>query len=247
MSNKRPAEQWYSGDWFRSVDVRKCDWATRGIWREMLDIMVNEQITGKIQGSRAEICRVVGCTAGELTSFFDSNKRHKFANVTFRNGNVTIINRRLYKAFMEREGSKTRMRKLREKMKRNCYGQVAPSLSISTNTNTSSSIESISTNRENSLTEGLALALQKKAVICADRLEKILGPFSAIEGRVFLSVNQYLMGYAADHGPEIFTTAEEWAKDKRDYVERRAGKTKLDARRMFMAELKKRTGYKAGK
>ena len=34
---KRPAEQWYSGDWFRAVDVRKCSWAVRGIWREMLD------------------------------------------------------------------------------------------------------------------------------------------------------------------------------------------------------------------
>ena len=35
-------EQWYSGDWFRSVDVRKCSWQTRGIWREMLDIHADQ-------------------------------------------------------------------------------------------------------------------------------------------------------------------------------------------------------------
>lgn len=134
--SKRPAEQWYSGDWFRAVDVRKCSWATRGIWREMLDIMVNEQEPGKIRGTRTEICRLVGCSFDELNAFLRENKKHKFADVTFCNGNVTIKCRRLHRAYIERKEAKKRVRKHRQKKKRKSNGDVTPLSSSSTSLNT---------------------------------------------------------------------------------------------------------------
>lgn len=132
--SKRPAEQWYTGDWYRAVDVQKCGPTTRGIWRDALDAMTNEQITGKIRGTREEIARLLRCNDEELQGFFDDNKEHRFADVTFCNGKVTIICRRLYRAFLEREATKRRVSKHRQSMQRKCNGDVTALSSSSTST-----------------------------------------------------------------------------------------------------------------
>ena len=241
---KKPAEQWYSGDWFRSVDVRKCTWSTRGIWREMLDIMMNEQETGKIKGSQAEICRLVGCMPGEFGEFIEENKRHKFADVTFCNGHVTIINRRLYRAFLAREDGKKRIKRHREKVKKERNEKVTcpSSKDAKDATNTKDSIsKDISTNGTHK--RGLVLEEQKAAMECAGRLEEILGPFTPAESKTFMAIIKYLLVYSTEHGTEIFGRVTEWAVDKRDYVSRRKGKSRLDAVRMFVSTVKKRTGY----
>lgn len=36
---KRPAYQWYPGDWKRDTAVQSCSFEARALWREMLDIM----------------------------------------------------------------------------------------------------------------------------------------------------------------------------------------------------------------
>lgn len=130
--NKRPAEQWYTGDWYRAVDVQKCCPATRGIWRDAIDAMTNEQITGKIRGTRGEICRLLRCSDRELQRFVDDNRVHRFANVTVRNEKVTIICRRLYRLYLERKGTKKRVRKYREAEKRKSNAEVTPYSSSST-------------------------------------------------------------------------------------------------------------------
>jgi hypothetical protein len=135
MAGKRPAEQWYTGDWYRAVDVQKCCPATRGIWRDAIDAMTNEQITGKIRATRTELCRLLRCSPKELQRFFDDNKVHRFARVTERNVFVTIICRRLYRAYIEREQTKTRVQKYREKVKRKCNGKVTAHSSSSSSNN----------------------------------------------------------------------------------------------------------------
>lgn len=134
MARKRPAEQWYTGDWYRAVDIQKCRPATRGIWRDALDAMVNEQETGKIRGTTEQLCRLLRCSPEELQRFFDDNKEHKFANVTFRNGKVTLVCRRLHRAYIERMQAVKRMKRHREKVKRKCNGDVTPYSSTSTST-----------------------------------------------------------------------------------------------------------------
>jgi len=128
----KPAEQWYSGDWFRAVDVRKCSWAVRGIWREMLDVMANEQEIGKIHGTKEEICRLIGCTQAELNDLIAVNKAHKFADVTIRHKKVTIINRRMHRAFLAREAAKIRKRQQRNRESQKSHGDVTPYSSTST-------------------------------------------------------------------------------------------------------------------
>ena len=138
--SKKPAEQWYTGDWYRAVDVQKCCAATRGIWRDALDAMVNEKETGKIRGTKEELCRLLRCSEKELGRFFEDNNFHKFANVTFRNGKVTIINRRLYRAYLEREATKKRVRRHREQTKRNGNGNVTPYSSTSSSTSCNNTV-----------------------------------------------------------------------------------------------------------
>jgi hypothetical protein len=106
--------------------------ATQGIWFNLLLVMWDEKEQGKIRGSKEEICQLIGCKISELERFFKDNKAHVFCNVTFRNKKVTIINRRMYKKYIEREGIKKRVSKHRKKEKRKCNTDVTPYSSTST-------------------------------------------------------------------------------------------------------------------
>ena len=166
MSKKLPADQWYSGDWFRAVDVRKCSFAVRGLWREMLDIMVNEQEKGLMRGTRAELCRVIGCTSAELDSFLSANKAHEFADVTIRNGKVTIINRRMHRAFLASEQSKLRVRRHRDRAKRDCNADVTPLSSSSSSNNNSVCNTSVTSKKKLFPLPGKTCSFVAKGHIC---------------------------------------------------------------------------------
>lgn len=73
-------------------------------------------------------------------ALFDDNNFHKFANVTFRNKKVTIINRRMHNAYIERERVKKRVSKHREKRKRKCNTDVTPYSSSSTSTSCNNTV-----------------------------------------------------------------------------------------------------------
>ena len=118
MANKQPALQFYIADWLRSKDVQKATWATRGIWAEMLFNMWDASEQGKLSGSWPEITRLIGCTIDELKCSLEEIKRLKIGNVTMRNGNVTVINRRMYKEYKEREATRLRVKRHRKKSKK---------------------------------------------------------------------------------------------------------------------------------
>jgi len=108
MANKAPAFQMYPGDILRSADLRKCSWQTRGIWWDMLALMWFEKEQGILRGTIPEICRAIGCIKGELTKFIAENERHKFADVTIRNGDVTIKNRRMHREWLQHKNDAKR-------------------------------------------------------------------------------------------------------------------------------------------
>ena len=242
-------EQWYSGDWFRSVDVRKCSWSTRGIWREMLDIMVNETETGKIRGSHEEICRVVGCTKAELRSFCVENKRHRFADVTFCNKIVTIINRRMYRDFLDKKAGKERVQQFRDRAKQNCNANVTGGVTgqkhLNAKDSNSNSINFSTTINRRPELSGLDLGGQKEGMLFADKLEEILGPFNNRECNTFKSVVTHMIGYARDRdNNQVYVDVLQLAKDKIEYICGQTGKEKVDARRIFISQVKKKYGYK---
>lgn len=135
--NKRPSTQFYPGDWWRAVDLRKCCMSTQGCWFNMLLAMWDEKEQGKMGGTKIEICRLIGCNLRELNRLILDNKKHNFANVTFCNNKVTIINRRMYEAYIERVATKKRVAKYRSKEKQECNTEVTPPSSTSTSSSTS--------------------------------------------------------------------------------------------------------------
>lgn len=179
MANKRPAEQWYTGDWYRAVDVQKCCAATRGIWRDAIDAMVNEQRVGKISGTRDELCRLLRCTAEEFQRFLDDNKGHKFANITIRktqsrgdasvtvtlcNEKVTIICRRLYRQQIEREQGKKRVQRYRQKHQTAGNANVTPYSSSSSSSSCNNTVTCINPTLQNCYEAGELLGIEKDYV-----------------------------------------------------------------------------------
>jgi len=119
--NKRPSLQFYPGDWWRANDIKGCSMSTQGVWFNLLLAMWDAPERGKLEMNIASICRVIGAKTREVNLFFGENEQHKFADVTECNGNVTIINRRMYAEYLSQEGTKKRVQEFR---KRQCNANV---------------------------------------------------------------------------------------------------------------------------
>ena len=127
--NKRPSLQFYPADWRKDPQLQMCSMATQGIWINLLCIMWEAETEGEIAGKEAELIRLIGCTPNDFAEFAEEIKRHNFGDVTICNGDVTIINRRMKRVFLEREGVKERVRQHR---KRQSNENVTPYSSSST-------------------------------------------------------------------------------------------------------------------
>lgn len=136
--NKRPAFQFYPADWRKDPQLQMCDMATQGIWINLLCCMWESDEVGKVIGTWEDFARLLGIPIADFKRFYLQAKRHKFADVTNSDGVVTIINRRIYTAFLERERAKRGMRKTREHRR---YKQVTPHSSSSTSSSKKESIK----------------------------------------------------------------------------------------------------------
>lgn len=68
---KRPAFQFYPGDWLRSADLRSCSVGARGLWIEMICLMHDGSPYGYLKVSNkvilpANLARMVGATTQEI-------------------------------------------------------------------------------------------------------------------------------------------------------------------------------------
>ncbi len=109
--------QFYPGDWWRANDIKGCSMATQGVWFNLLMAMWDAPEQGKIRNTIQGLARIIGSTTEEVEYFLKENKEHKFASVTIRNKFVTIKNRRMYKEYMARIGTKERVKRHREHAK----------------------------------------------------------------------------------------------------------------------------------
>lgn len=131
--NKRPSFQFYPADWLKDPQLQMCNMETQGIWINILCRMWEAKEEGKLEGTWQEFARLLGITVTEFRRFYLAAKRHKFADVTNCNDIVTIINRRIYNAFLERERAKKGMRAHRAKQ---CYEDVTLPSSTSSSSST---------------------------------------------------------------------------------------------------------------
>lgn len=105
--------QFYPADWRKDPQLQMCRMSTQGIWMNLLCLMWEAEIEGEIAGTKEELRRAVGCDEKEFEGFFEDIEKHKFGDVTNCNGNVTLICRRMKKAFLARESGNLRVKKYR--------------------------------------------------------------------------------------------------------------------------------------
>jgi hypothetical protein len=58
---KRPSIQFYFGDWRSNAKLRRCTWAQRGVWLEVMGLMHDSDWYGVLQWPLRDIAQAVGC------------------------------------------------------------------------------------------------------------------------------------------------------------------------------------------
>jgi hypothetical protein len=143
---KAPAIQFYIGDWLKDPKLSMCSPSTRGIWMDLLCAMHELDRSGLITGTTDQLARLCRCTAVEISVAVSELKETKAADVTERNGIVTVINRRMLREAKSREDNNNRVKRHRGNapvtdLKRDSNIPSSSSSSFSTSNTSSSSSE----------------------------------------------------------------------------------------------------------
>lgn len=110
---KQPAFQFYPGDWLKDPRLSLCSEATRGIWIDMICAMHEMDRCGKITGTSEQLARVCRSTAVLIATALTELSNSRTADITERDGIYTIINRRMKRAYDERNHERDKKRKQR--------------------------------------------------------------------------------------------------------------------------------------
>ncbi len=119
-----PFIQWFVADWLADPKVSLCDPATRGILFDWLCNMHALDRSGVITGSREILARLGRCSAVQVDAALQNLKDTNAADITERNGVVTVINRRMKREFSARKTGSDRVQRHRERDP--CNGDVTP-------------------------------------------------------------------------------------------------------------------------
>lgn len=134
---KLPAFQFYPGDWMKDPKVSMLSAASRGVWIDLLCAMHEADRSGELCGTTEQFARITRCSTVEFVQALTDFQTTGVADVTERNGKVTVINRRMKREFKEKESNKLRQSKFRRNAKSNgivtSYSSSSSSIS---NTNT---------------------------------------------------------------------------------------------------------------
>lgn len=98
--------------WRNSPELRVCSLEARGFWIDCIAIMRD---TGQatISGTYRDFARTVGCFPEEAKRCIAELKRNNTADVTIRNGHVTLTSRKYYKELKSKELNRLRVEKHR--------------------------------------------------------------------------------------------------------------------------------------
>lgn len=109
--------QFYPADWLKDPDLQICSMNTIGIWINVMCRMWEAKEEGILRGTFGELALLAGARPHEFKRFIKEAKEHNFCDVlqdVTKSYSVVMLKcRRMNKAFLEREGSKFRMRKHR--------------------------------------------------------------------------------------------------------------------------------------
>jgi len=153
--SKAPAFQFYVRDWLSDPQLRMCCFAVRGMWIDFLCFMWEAPERGLLKGTISNLARLIGATESEMILFLQESMKYKFADVTC-NGNVTdcntevtLCNRRMFRDQKEKENTRLRVRKYREKQNGN-KKVTPPSSSSSSSSSTKVLLSEVSSDTSSS-------------------------------------------------------------------------------------------------
>lgn len=93
--------QFYTGEWLKDPNLRRCRAATKGIWIDLISTMWEDKQSGKFVGTPEVIGRVCGVSAAEALAAAIDLQKHGVADVypdlseDDLHTEITLINRRM--------------------------------------------------------------------------------------------------------------------------------------------------------
>lgn len=112
---KLPAFQFYTGDWMKDPSLSMCSPATRGIWIDLLCAMHELDRSGQVTGTTDQLARICRCTASEMSAAIAELKDTKTAQISERDGRITVTSRRMSRECHERDSARERKQNQRSK------------------------------------------------------------------------------------------------------------------------------------
>lgn len=70
---RRPSFQFYPADWRANANLRRCSWAARGAWVEIIGLMHDSDEYGVLRWPLAEIAHSLGCSVKLLKELAEKN------------------------------------------------------------------------------------------------------------------------------------------------------------------------------
>jgi hypothetical protein len=111
---KMPWQKWFHADWLSDSSVGKCSLAARGLWFELLNLMMADNVS-EISGTVEQIARMARCSTQEAEVAIEELCASNCATVTHSNKIVTLGCRRLQREQKTRENTAERVRRYRTK------------------------------------------------------------------------------------------------------------------------------------
>ena len=99
--------------WISDTELSKCTPASRGVWIDLICAMHQADRSGELRGTTDQIARLARCSTVELTQALTELQTTGTADVTFRNNNVTVINRLMKREAKARQDTALRVKKHR--------------------------------------------------------------------------------------------------------------------------------------
>ena len=119
-TEKYPWVPWFAKDWLCDKALALCAPATRGVWMDLLMHMHLDGRVGILEGSVDQLASLSRCVPVVMAQALTDLQTNKAADVTERNGVVTVVCRRMQRECHKRTCGNLRVQKYREK--RDCNG-----------------------------------------------------------------------------------------------------------------------------
>ncbi len=113
MAKKLPYFPFYPGDWLKDDALTLCAPATRGIWIDLIARMHERDRSGELRGTAEQLARAARCSTVELVSCVTDLSATGTAEVTERNGEFLVRNRRMYAESQARKSNAERQSRFR--------------------------------------------------------------------------------------------------------------------------------------